>query len=122
MKPETKKKALRITLRSVVIFLTVVVLLAATLYGVMWILVNGPSPTARRLFVLSVKETSAGGFLADIYLSSEEIDKILNGDSSELSNDTTDSSLIKIPHKDGEDNVIGEGGTICCRSGRRKRT
>lgn len=112
MKSETKKKILKVTLRVTVIFLTVVILLAATLYGVMWILVNGPSPTARRLFVLSVKETSAGGFLADIYLSSEEIDKILNGDSSELSSDTTDSSLIQIPHKDGKDNVIGEGGTI----------
>lgn len=112
MKSETKKKVLKVTGRTIVITLTVLILLVATLYGVMWILVNGPSPTARRLFVLSVKETSAGGFLADIYLSSEEIDKILNGDSSGLSNDTTDSSLIQIPHKDGEDNVIGEGGTI----------
>jgi len=112
MKSETKKKVLKVTGRIIVITLTVLILLVATLYGVMWILVNGPSPTARRLFVLSVKETSAGGFLADIYLSNEEIDKILNGDSSGLSNDTTDTSLIQIPHKDGEDNVIGEGGSI----------
>jgi len=112
MKSETKNKVLKVTGRIIVITLTVLILLVATLYGVMWILVNGPSPTARRLFVLSVKETSAGGFLADIYLSNEEIDKILNGDSSGLSNDTTDTSLIQIPHKDGEDNVIGEGGSI----------
>lgn len=95
-------KVKSILARSAVIFVTVILFLVFTLYGVMWILVNGPSPTARRLFVLSVKETSAGGFLADIYLSEEEIDLILNGDGSGISDDKTDTSLIKLPDS-GED-------------------
>ena len=70
-------------------------LLAA--YGVMWILVNGPSPTARRLFVLSVKETSAGGFLADLYLSEEEIAEILGTSGEERAEEDIDTSLIQLP-------------------------
>ena len=77
------------------------------LYGVMWVLVNGPSPTARRLFVLSVRETSAVGFLANLYLSQEEIDEIVGtsaktdisdgGNLSGESAETIDASLISIP-------------------------
>ncbi len=72
-----------------------VLLIAA--YGVMWILVHGPSPTARRLFVLSVKETSAGGFLADIYLSEEEIAAILGTNADDVPQESVDVSLIKLP-------------------------
>ena len=34
-------------------------LLAGGLYGVMYVLAKGPSPTARDMFVRSVRETSA---------------------------------------------------------------
>lgn len=95
------------------IFLTVITFLAVFLYGVMWILVNGPSHTARRLFVLSVKETSAGGFLADIYLTDEEIDLILNGDGSGILDELTDTSLIQLPDKGGDSHSAPQqGGTI----------
>ena len=39
----------------------------------MYILAKGPSPSLRDLFVQSVRETSAVGFLANLYLSDEEI-------------------------------------------------
>lgn len=71
-------------------------------YGTMWILVNGPSPTARRLFILSVKETSAGGFLADLYLSEEEINEILASDVSEENEEEQDLSLIQLPDSTDE--------------------
>ncbi len=90
--------------KSLTVILTALLLILALLYGVMWILVNGPSPTARRLFVLSVKETSAGGFLADIYLSREDIAAIIGDDGAKGSAEKTDTSLIKIPDKNkGED-------------------
>ncbi len=99
-----------------VVVLTVLIILIGTLYSVMWILVNGPSPTAKRLFVLSVKETSAGGFLADIYLSSDEIDTILNGSGGGLTDDLTDSSLIQLPQNNTNDDSqidgSGNGGGI----------
>lgn len=80
--------------------LTALLALVVGAYGIMWILVNGPSPTARRLFVLSVKETSAGGFLADIYLSEEEIAEILGTNAEVDSTEQVDVSLIQIPVSD----------------------
>ena len=117
MKHETKNKIKKILIRTLVITLTVILLLAGTLYWVMWVLVHGPSPTMKKLFVNSVKETSAAGFLANIYLSKDEIDIIVNGGKSEISNETTDTSLIQIPHKGGEDSVNGPGGTITAPGG-----
>jgi len=95
--------------RTVVIILTVLILLLVTAYSVMWILVNGPSPTAKRLFVLSVKETSAGGFLADIYLSEEEIAEILgsSGQSAE-EEEKMDVSLISLPNRETEEETPAE--------------
>lgn len=72
----TGRKALGVLGKIGLILLETALLLVITLYGVMYILAKGPSPTARELFVRSVKETSAVGFLADIYLSEEEIAEI----------------------------------------------
>ena len=86
--------------RTLITVLTLILLVLILAYGALWILVNGPSPTARRLFVLSVKETSAGGFLADIFLSQEEIDAILAPDSGQdASQDEQDLSMIVVPPK-----------------------
>jgi exopolysaccharide biosynthesis protein len=76
--------------------LTTVALLVAALYGVMYVLAKGPSPTARDLFVRSVRETSAIGFLANLYFSEAEIQEIIQGkDVAEYIE--TDTSLIQIP-------------------------
>ena len=107
-----KKKLYIGICRGIVIFLTVIAFLAVFLYGVMWILVNGPSPTARRLFVLSVKETSAGGFLADIYLTEDEINLILNGDGSGILDELTDTSLIQLPDKGGDSHSAPDQGGV----------
>ena len=76
--------------------LTTVMLLVVTLYGVMYVLAKGPSPTARDLFVRSVRETSAVGFLANLYFSESEIVQIIQGNS-EAEYIETDTSLIQIP-------------------------
>lgn len=94
---DTKNKIKKFALRALAILGATLALLLVFAYGTMYILVNGPSPTARRLFVLSVKETSAGGFLADIYLSDEEIDAILAADGAEEKEEELDLSLIQIP-------------------------
>lgn len=44
----------------------------------MLILTQGPSQTTKKLFVMTVKETSAGGFLAHMCLPGDEIDKIMS--------------------------------------------
>ena len=87
---------LRILGKTLCVLLETVLLLAVALYGVMYVLVKGPSPTARDLFVMSVRETSAVGFLADIFLTPEEIAAIEAGDDTEEYVET-DTSLIQIP-------------------------
>lgn len=85
--------------RGLIVLGTALLLLLIFAYSAMWVLTRGPSPTARRLFVLSVKETSAGGFLADLYLSQSEIQEILHT-SLRNEEEQTDPSMISIPQKD----------------------
>lgn len=85
--------AAAIVLRLLCVLLVTLVLLVGALYGVMYILAKGPSETARDLFVMSVRETSAVGFLADLYLSPEEIAQIEAGREAEEFA-ATDTSLI----------------------------
>lgn len=97
-----KRSAWKVVLNvlgKVMLFLLETVLIVAVgLYGVMYVLAKGPSPTARDLFVLSVRETSAVGFLANLFFTNEEIALIESGGGSdtveELEN--TDTSLITI--------------------------
>ena len=92
-----------------------VLLLVIALYGVMYVLAKGPSPTARNLFVMSVRETSAIGFLADIFLTEEEIAEIEAGREVE-EYAQTDTSLITIakPEEDASQTgpVADEWGLI----------
>ncbi len=76
----------------ILVFLVVVVLL----------LTHGPSITARNLFVNSAMESSAGKFLAKLFLSKEEVENIQNNNKVEELLDVTDSDLIKIDVEDKE--------------------
>ena len=95
-KPE-KSKALTVIGRIFLVLLTTVLMLVLVLYVAMWMLVRGPSPTICRLFVNTVKETSAGGFLADLYLSEEEIEELRFSEDTAYEEEEIDSSLIQIP-------------------------
>ncbi len=78
-------------------------LLIIALYGVMLILTRGPSETTKRLFVMTVKETSAGGFLAHMCLSSDEIDEIMSvklSAADQTGGNITDKNLISLPEND----------------------
>jgi exopolysaccharide biosynthesis protein len=75
-----------------ILFITVVLALS-----MIWVLVRGPSPTAQSLFVLTVKETSAIGFLADIFLPVDVVDEIMIHMNYDVdSNEMTDPTLITI--------------------------
>lgn len=98
-----RRKGLKLLGKLLLILLETVLLLVVALYSVMYVLAKGPSPTARELFVRSVRETSAIGFLAELYLSEEEIAQI------EASRDQveeyvqTDTSLITIQQPEQQD-------------------
>lgn len=94
----TKKRSGRIKrllLRVLCVVLATLLMLCAFLYGVMFVICKGPSETARDLFVMSVRETSAIGFLAELFFSEEEIAAIenrgLGGDAV-----STDASLVAV--------------------------
>ena len=80
------------------VLLQTALLLVVALYGVMYVLAKGPSPTARDLFVMSVRETSAMKWVANIYFTDEEIAMIESGGEGEQVEEyvETDTSLITI--------------------------
>ena len=104
----------KILLRLGFILLETLLIVVVALYGVMFVLSKGPSPTARNLFVRSVRETSAVGFLANMFFSEEEIEQMINPQNEEEIRDT-DTSLIVIatPEKtEGEGPQPDEWGFI----------
>lgn len=80
------------------VLLETVLLLVVLLYGVMYVLAKGPSPTARDLFVMSVRETSAMKWVANLYFTDEEIAMIESGGEEDQVEEyvETDTSLITI--------------------------
>lgn len=94
--------------RFVLLLMETVLLVTMLLYGVMYVLAKGPSPTARDMFVMSVRETSAIGFLANIYFTDEEIAQIeANKNTGEYVE--TDTSLINISTEPTQSEEDGQG-------------
>lgn len=92
---------LKIIGKALLVLLETVVLLVVVLYGVLFILAKGPSPTARDIFVMSVRETSAIGFIADLFFTPEEIAAIEGNREEEIID--TDTSLIVRPSEPDND-------------------
>lgn len=97
------RKAGKYALRVLIVLLVTVAILVAALWCAMYFTVNGPSPTAGKLLILSLKETSAAGFLADWFMSEEEI-AALQGEDEGISEDIN-TGLIDIPKVDDTDIV-----------------
>lgn len=92
--------------RALIVLAVTLLMLLIALYGVMLILTHGPSESAKRLFVMSVKETSAGGFLADMCLSRAEIDTILAEKAAaveQMQNTEQNTGLISIGDRNDDD-------------------
>ena len=87
--------ALRFLLRLLAVLLVTLLIALGFLYGVMYLLCRGPSPTARELFVLSTGETSAIGFLPRLYLSTEEVAAIRER-KDEQEAESVDTTLIQV--------------------------
>lgn len=92
----------KILLRTLIILGNTVILIVLALYCIMWICVNGPSSRAKELFVMSVRETSAVKFLANIYCSADEIKEIEQKKNIDVT-DFVDTSLINVDVEDETD-------------------
>ena len=107
-KPSAIHRIFTCLFRLVLVLLETVLLVVMLLYGVMYVVAKGPSPTARDLFVMSVRETSAIGFLANLFFTDEEIAQIEARKDSDVYVET-DTSLITI-NTDNLQNPDAEGG------------
>jgi len=91
----------KILTRIAVSIVTLLVVILLFLLGCVFILEKGPSPKAAELFVNSALETSAGKFLAGIFVSKDELEAMVNSNSIVSADDVTDSSLLDFG--DGQD-------------------
>ena len=92
------KKVLRISGkylgRVMATVLLTLVLVFAGFYVFLGIIMKGPSPHLRNQFVPSVMESSAGGVLAKMILTDEEIDSIMNSNKTQGFEEITDTTLV----------------------------
>lgn len=109
IKNNKKNNKSRLIKRIALSIFTALFVIVLGLLGVIYILEFGPSNTARNLFVNSAMESSAGKFMATMFLSDEKIAQIRKDNSVVASDDITDTSLINIGTNetdtaDGDDN------------------
>lgn len=69
-------------------------IVSAAFLTMIYLISRGPSVQIRNLFVASVKETSAAGFLADIFLTEAEVDAILSANVVAEAGISTDTRLV----------------------------
>ena len=92
----------KIIFRTFLVLFTTVLLLVGGVLGLVYTFNYGPSPSARALFVSSVLETSAAGFLATWFLPAEEVETILATNTLSEFDVVTNPNLITIPEKTSE--------------------
>ncbi len=112
--PAKKKKLsiLGIAARCLSFVLATVLIVLCGALGVIYMLSRGPSDSARDLFVMSVRETSAVGFLSEIFLSDEEIELIVNSGKADIPAGTVDTSLISVKYSESSPSEDPGGETI----------
>ncbi|MDD6572303.1 MAG: phosphodiester glycosidase family protein [Thermoflexaceae bacterium] len=91
----------------ITLFVTLVIL-AGGIYALMCVLVYGPSRKAGELFVMSVRETSAIGFLADWFYTEEEIQTITENNSIKDTSVITDTTLVNVGTMEDTDKMEEE--------------
>lgn len=106
-KKSVGKAILKYLLRTLAVLLVTVAVVLVFLLGVIFLLCRGGSDTARDFFVRSVKETSAIGFMADIFLSPEEVDAIVNPPVVPVEAQT-DASLVEIAVPERNDGPVAD--------------
>lgn len=107
-KTGTAKKVRTIIGRIFAVIGTTLGMMILCIYLIMVVCTHGPSKVARDLFVLSVRESSAGGFLANMVVSKSTIRKIEEGNKVADTSDTTDTSLIVFDKKNNQNAVTDD--------------
>lgn len=90
------RKILKWVNRILITLLVTLVILVGGIYALMCVLVYGPSRKAGELFVMSVRETSAIGFLAEWFYTEEEIRIITENNSIKDTTTITDTTMVNV--------------------------
>jgi len=110
LKPTESRLTVKTVVLRILIFVLVTLLIVlGILYGVMHVVCKGPSPTAATLFVRSVRETSAIGFLADWFFTPEEI-AAMEHVNEDIPVDSTDASLVSVQQTAGSETATDAWG------------
>lgn len=96
-KPVKKRKIGRIIGRAAIVFLVIIAFLVVLFLGAMWIIIDGPSKTARDIFVTTCMETSFARLFPPLYLSDSEIHQIQLSNSVVASDDVTNTETTIVP-------------------------
>lgn len=104
-----KPGAGRVLLRIGAVLLTFVAALALTLLISLKMICSSAFPSAQQMFVTTILETGQLKFLASWFLSSEEIQEIVDKNSMKALNASVDTALIQVGGS-GSVNVGGENG------------
>ncbi len=96
-KPSTVAMVIR---RVLLVFFTIILAILAALLSVVYVMEKGPSETARNLFVISCRETSAIKWVPNIFLSDEVVEEIALQNSIKETSDITNPDLVTIPAAD----------------------
>ncbi len=95
------KKFLMITGKLFLWVFVTLALLTAGFLVMIYMVSRGPSEQIRNLFVTSVRETSAAGFLADIFLSEQEVQEIVAANVVEVGEINTETDLFTFTEEPG---------------------
>ncbi len=110
------KNVLKIVGKVLLVIVTTVVILAGTVYIMLWRCCNGPSDAARNMFVTTILETGQMKFLASWVCSDETLKEIADSQAMKPIEDDQDITIIKPPLEDDDDidagRVFDENG-IC---------
>ena len=111
-----ENKTLKVILRALLVLFTTIVLLFIAVVGVVWVVLRGPSPSAQELLTRSLKETSAIGFIPDLFLPKSRVAEIMSYREEVPEQEEVDTSLVTITatHREtvhGSDPVSGSDST-----------
>ena len=91
-----KNRITTIIKRTFLVLLGTLFMLLLTIIGAVYIVLCGPSKSAQELFARSLKETSAIGFIVDIFLPEERVEEIIGSKEIIVETADMDTSLISI--------------------------
>lgn len=91
-----KVKLVIILKRTCLLFFSTLLILLLAVAGALYVILCGPSVSAQELLVRSLKETSALGFVPDLFLPEDRIREILKGKEVVVETEDTDTSLVRL--------------------------